>query len=275
MIITAIPNNNEFSISTANHFRERLRMRLGLPINGCDPGPCSRCKGVVDARGFHLLSVCPYGNERQMTHSALRNAVVDLCRHAGLPTRCEDSSLNKVIDIDTRKKTDFTCDNFLPGIPITFDAAVTDPRQLVLVKPKAGKAANAKEKFKIKKYSEDLSNAGAVFKPFVLESFGRWGPITRAIFKELISSVMQSSTVNSLSLTKDIITHYWRTRITMAMHRQASLGLHQRIQKQMKADRYTSKNARRPSYLSILKFFPESPAAYYSSYRPLATSSRR
>ncbi len=236
IIVTTIPRNDEFAIKTAHHFRERIRMRLGLPISGCNPGLCSHCEGDVDAKGFHLLSVCPFGNERQMTHNAVRNAVIDLCRHAGLPTRCEDSSLNKISDIDTKKKTDFTCDNFLPGVPITFDTSVTDPRQYVLLKPQPGKAAKIREKSKIKKYSEDIAKAGALFQPFILESFGRWGPITRAIFKQLITRVMQTSTINSLSITKDVITHYWRTRITMAMHRQASLGMHQRIQKLIKAD---------------------------------------
>ena len=37
----------------------------------------------------------------------------------------------------------------------------------------------------------------------------------------------------SLPLSKDLVTHYWRSRITMAMHRQACLGMHQRIQRRI------------------------------------------
>ena len=228
VLITALPTKSAFTISTENHFRERLRMRLGLSIQGSSPGKCL-CDGNVDSCGYHLLSVCNYGNERQSTHNAVRDAVIELCRHAGLITRPEDPSLNKMVDENTKKKTDFTCDNFLPGVPITFDASITDPRQFVLMSPQPGKAAKVREREKIKKHEPDMSKSGAIFRPFVLESFGRWGPVTRVIFKELVSRVMQSSNTHSLSLSKDTVTHYWRSKITMAMHRQASLGMQQRI----------------------------------------------
>ena len=180
--------------------------------------------------------MCNYGNERQSTHNAIRNAVIELFKHAGLIIRPEDPSLNK--RVDTKKKTDFTCDNFLPGVPITFDASITDPRQFVLMSPQPGKAAKVREREKIKKHEPDMSKSGAIFRPFVLESFGRWGPVTRVIFKELVSRVMQSSNTHSLSLSKDTVTHYWRSKITMAMHRQASLDMQQRIKtriRQLKA----------------------------------------
>ena len=94
----------------------------------------------MDENGYHLLSVCKIGNERQCTHNAVRDAVVELCRYAGLVTRIEDPNLNKLANIKSKRRTDFVCDNFLPGVPLTFDVAVTDPRQFVLVKPQPGKA---------------------------------------------------------------------------------------------------------------------------------------
>ena len=90
------PQERRVRYKNRTSLSRRIRMRLGLPISGCNPGLCSHCEGDVDTKGFHLLSVCPFGNERQMTHNAVRNALIDLCRHAGLPTRCEDSSLSKV-----------------------------------------------------------------------------------------------------------------------------------------------------------------------------------
>ena len=71
------------SISTENLFRERLRT-----IQGSSPGQCL-CDGIVDSCGYHLLSVCNYGNERQSTHNAVHDAVIELCRHAGLISRPE------------------------------------------------------------------------------------------------------------------------------------------------------------------------------------------
>ena len=113
-------------------------MVLGLSIIGCNAGPCFECNGHVDEKGYHLLSVCKIGNERQCTHNAVRDAVVEL--YAGLVTRIEDPNLNKLADIISKRRTDFVCDNFLPGVPLTLDVAVTDPRQFVLVKPQPGKA---------------------------------------------------------------------------------------------------------------------------------------
>ena len=243
VLITALPTKTDFSILANHQFRERLQMRLGLTIKGVDPGPCVECRGSVDSKGYHLLSVCNCGNERQSTHNALRDAVISLCKHAGLITRPEDSSLNKLVDENTKKKTDFTCDNFLPGVPITFDASVTDPRQFVPVNPQPGKAAQTREKEKIKKYENDMHKSGSIFRPFVLESFGRWGPITRVIFTELIARVMQTTQTYSLPISKDLVTHYWRSRITMAMHRQACLGMHQRIQRRLKKKNFAHQHS--------------------------------
>ena len=119
-----------------------------------------------------------------------------MCRHAGYQQGVKIQ--DKVSDIDTKKETDFTRDNFLSGVPITIHTSVMDPRPYVLLKPQPGKAAKVSEKSKIKKYSEDIAKAGALFQSFILESFGRSGPITRAIFKQFIARVMQTSTINSL-----------------------------------------------------------------------------
>jgi len=242
ILITSLPIKKEFSIPSPHLFRERIRMRLGLSIKGCNAGPCLDCNGHVDENGYHLLSVCKIGNERQCTHNAVRDAVVELCRYAGLVTRIEDPNLNKLANIKSKRRTDFVCDNFLPGVPLTFDVAVTDPRQFALIKPQPGKASITKEKSKINKYEKELSKFGALFQPFVLESFGRWGPLSRLIFKELISRAMATSATHSLSLSRPVVAHYWRTKITLAMHRQANLGMYQRIQRRLKSEMNKSNN---------------------------------
>ena len=85
-----------------------------------------------------------------------------------------------------------------------------------------------------------MHKSGSIFRPFVLESFGRREPITRVILTELIARVMQTTQTYSLPISKDLVTHYWRSRITMAMHRQACLGMHQRIQRRIKKKICTS-----------------------------------
>jgi ribonuclease HI len=133
-------------------------------------------------------------------------------------------------DIDTKSRVDAICDNFLPGVPMAFDHSITDPRQSGLsVKPIPGKAAKKREYLKLKKFHGTLARQGTRFGPFVLESYGRWGYRTRITFKELISKITQNSKLHACSLDKSVITHYWRCKITLAMHRQACLGMHSRI----------------------------------------------
>ena len=67
------------------------------------------------------------------------------------------------------------------------------------------------------------------FGPFVLESYGRWGYRTRIVFKELVSKIKENSKLHACSLDKSVITHHWRCKLTLAMHRQACLRMHPRI----------------------------------------------
>ena len=79
------------------------------------------------------------------------------------------------------------------------------------------------------KFRDNLARQGTRFEPFVLESYGRWGYRTRIIFKDLISKIKENSKLHACSLDKSVLTHFWRCKITLAMHRQACLGMHTRI----------------------------------------------
>ena len=137
----------------------------------------------------------------------------------------------KLNDIDTKSRVDVICtccDNFLPGIPMAFDHSVADPRQTGLtVKPVPGKVAKKREYLKITEYQSDLARQGTRFGTFVLESFGRWGYRIRVHFKDLISKIINNLKLHACSLVQSVVTHYWRCKkITLAMHRQACLGMH-------------------------------------------------
>ena len=54
---------------------------------------------------------------------------------------------------------------------------------------------------------------------------------------------MQTTQTYSLPISKDLVTHYWRSRITMAMHRQACLGMHQRIQRRIKKKKFAHQHS--------------------------------
>ena len=230
VLITALPCHEDFCISGDHIFRERLQMRLGLPIPGITPGKCLCKHGNNDVYGYHLLSVCNKGNQRINTHNAVRDSFREMCIAAGLTCRIEDMETLKLNDIDTKSRVDVICDNFIPGLPMAFDQSIADPRQTGLsAKPIPGKAAKKREYSKIEKFKNDLARQGTRFEPFVIESFGRWGYKTRIIFKNLVSKIKNNSKLYACSLDENIITHHWRCKITMAMHRQACLGMHCRI----------------------------------------------
>jgi hypothetical protein len=232
ILITALPTYKDFRITTPHLFRERLLTRLGLPYYAIPCGPC-RCNPrddtVVDPQGYHLLSVCKLGNQRQATHNAVVAELSLLFSHAGLTTRKEDSEIIKMVNMDSSERVDLTCDNFQPGVPLSIDVAVTDPRQLRDKSPCQGKAASVLEKVKRKHYGPIYEKAGAIFSPFVVESFGRWGNCARQLFDLVIQKMHIDGTRASSSLPKPWLVHYWRSRITMALHRQACIGIHKRI----------------------------------------------
>jgi hypothetical protein len=228
IIITALPTYKDFRINLPHAFRERLLMRFGLPNSQIPSGQCI-CDNIhsIDKQGYHLLSVCKVGNQRQTTHNAVRDSLAQLCQYAGLVTRKETSETLQLIDIDNNQRLDIVCDNFNPGVALNIDVSVTDPRQLSIKRPVPGRAAQIREAEKMKKYSGNITRAGSLFSPFVLESFGRWGDSARDLFSHLMEKVPLES--DQSFLPKSWISHFWKAKITMAMHKQACFGMHSRI----------------------------------------------
>ena len=98
------------------------------------------------------------GNQRIITHNAVRDSTREMCKAVGLTTRIEDMQTLKQNDIDTKSRVDITCDNFLAGVPTGIDNSIADPRQTGLTIP--GKAAKKRAYSKIKKYRTDLVRQG-------------------------------------------------------------------------------------------------------------------
>jgi hypothetical protein len=149
--------------------------------------------------------------------------------HAGIINRIEDTQVMQSVDINSQKRMDITADNFLPGTSLNIDVSVTDPRQICLATAIPGKAADTREKQKIAHYGQIYKEAGQIFSPFVLESFGRWGVLARKTFKNIMDHMELHGSQAFFHLPKSRIAHYWRAKITMAMHRQACIGIHRRI----------------------------------------------
>jgi len=232
ILITALPKYKEDSIEGKDLFRERLEMRLGLPIGYIQTGNC-KCNtpsgSFVDSTNFHLLSQCTSGNDPTITHNAVADVLVQMARRANLTARKEDRAILLANDPDCKHRMDVVIDNFSNGSSLSLDVSIIDPRGAVYSSTCSellpGKAANDKEQVKIRKYGAIYAGQGCLFEPFVLESFGRFGHRTRKIFQELLQRVFAAHDYLPLAYHK----LFWKTRILMALHRNAAIGVKKRM----------------------------------------------
>ena len=84
------------------------------------------------------------------------------------------------------------------------DVTITDPRNLSNVLTHIPKAQ------KINKYNENINRAGGIFKPLVMETFGRFGDIARNIFNIL--------SINS-GKNKAWLSTYWKSKLVITMRK--------------------------------------------------------
>ena len=103
------------------NFRLSLLYRLGLPLYSSDSIRCSACGDEADQLGDHAI-VCATENERICRHDALRDAIFEQARHAGLFPKREQ----RVSQDSGRRPGDI----YIPSWrnrPHAFDVAVTSP----------------------------------------------------------------------------------------------------------------------------------------------------
>jgi len=182
----------------------------------------------VDPAGHHLLSQCCAGGERTTTHDAIAQEIVHMVRAGNNSARREDRQIILENDPNSKQRMDVIIDNFEDGSSLSIDVSIVDCRNVQYARNAEllpGQAAKDRENYKIKKYGSVYANLGYTFKPFVVESFGRFGDRTAKLFDELALRVHAARPHIPLAYHK----HFWRTRIIMAMHRNAALGVKKRM----------------------------------------------
>jgi hypothetical protein len=235
VLITTIPKHDDLRIKSDLEFVERLSMRLGLPISYINEQPCT-CNNntnLIGADGYHLLSQCKFSSKTKIeTHNAVRDTWIELARNAGYKVEREDNIFcQSVLGNSSKVKMDFVVKNYKGLSPLLADISVIDPRSLLSQNRNGrqihepGDAAAKREKEKIAKHAVLTANNDAVFKPLIIESFGRWGEEARKLFKELIILLQERTGAQKSSLTA-----YWRSRITFSLFKTAALGLRRRAQ---------------------------------------------
>jgi hypothetical protein len=111
---------------------------------------------------------------------------------------------------------------------LDIDVTIVDQSALPGAKSAAAEAAKGKL------YNEHIQSAGGLFKPFVIETYGRWGAEARNyIFPHLIDRI-----VTIRGWDRSIASNYWKTRITLASMVTGMSLLINRV-KQLQVDRIT------------------------------------
>ena len=126
-------------------------------------------------------------------------------------------NLLRLINEDSQARTDITVNNWENSTPMELDVTITDPRNLSNVLthiPNPQEAAKRAESQKINKYNENINRAGGIFKPLVMETFGRFGDIARNIFKTLIDILSINSGKNKAWLST-----YWKSKLVITMRK--------------------------------------------------------
>jgi hypothetical protein len=231
ILITCIPKDPTLTISDGAKMRERLCMRAGLPIPyiKCGPCLCGEVGAYVDEHNFHLLSGCKRGGERLKNHNGVRDTLLEFFRQGGMSCRPGGREVCLAHEPGTKKSVDMTVDNYDGLIPLGVDVSVVDPRSTKFNRVRtpiaAGAAAKDREVYKIKKYQDAFVSQHVVFEPFVLESYGRFGPGTRALFDQVVDRICAVEDQHAAAYQKP----YWKARIVMALHINACHGFKERM----------------------------------------------
>jgi hypothetical protein len=232
ILITCIPKDPTLTISDGAKMRERLCMRAGLavPYIQCGPCLCGEVGAYVDEFNFHLLSGCRRGGERLKNHNGVRDTLLEFFRQGGMSCRPGGREVCLAHEPGTKKSVDMTVNNYDGLIPMGVDISVVDPRSTKFKRVRtsiaAGAAAKDREEHKIRKYQDAYVSQHVLFEPFVLESFGRFGNGTRALFNQVVDRICAVKDQHVAAYQKP----YWKARIVMALHINACHGVKDRME---------------------------------------------
>lgn len=166
-------------------FSVLVRLFLGIPY-GPTSSPCPSCNSIADPLGLHAVT-CRGNGDIISRHNAFRDTVWNHCALSGLSSVREKKGILGDIG-GKRRPADVLVHNWSDGKDWCLDMAVTSPTQdkfLLRSSLVAGTAADSYFEAKLKKYDKLVSEAGLIFLPFVVETFGRFHPKAFAFLQTL------------------------------------------------------------------------------------------
>jgi hypothetical protein len=211
-------------------YRILLALRLGTDIpllTSSQPCHCVQrgraaqqlLHPIKDTKGYHLFNQCKVNHPTaHARHHAVRDEIVRFLRKVGHSSRIENSDIVRLADPTSNLRTDITF-NITSSEMCDIDVSITDHRQLVhgnkaakhLLTPSM--QASIVEKRKVDKYNSCLTKSGNLFKPYVIETNGRWGDVMRYEFSKLSSKLQFYIPDSDQQRNKT----RWAAKITMAM----------------------------------------------------------
>ena len=130
-----------------------------------------------------------------------------------------------------KKPGDIFHPDFLDGLPAYFDITVSNsllPQFITVAATCPGAAADAGEKEKDKKHNDDVTHAGALFYPLVVESLGFWSAHSLETLKiiakraALHNNIAVSQSV--CNLHEQLSVCLWKTNARLILDRQSLEG---------------------------------------------------
>jgi hypothetical protein len=229
--LEAIPKlSNSLGMSN-QEFRKALLLRLHAKVYNAPKHFDCICKSkakqkkdettTVDFYGRHLLC-CPVGNDRHVRHDALKYALGDLFRRAGLHIDVEPR--RAFPDQHSRKRPDITIYNSAlhRGSTVHLDVTVVAAHPSESTEAALNRASQAKER----KYADSCSDSKTKFIPTVFEVHGA----TTAEVRSLIDSAIVAAHERSNgAIDLATLQRHWKARLSTVLAKGNGQLLHRRL----------------------------------------------
>ena len=225
--LRAIPNPKLGLSMNREEFVTASRVWLGLSLFPSPPNAvrCT-CDLVLDKFGDHLLG-CGRRALRTKRHNYLRDIVFHhlLSDDSGCKLEQGCSTFNY------KKPGDIFHPDFLDGLPAYFDITVRNsllPQFITVAATCPGAAADAGEREKDKKHNDDVTHAGALFYPLVVESLGFWSAHSLETLKIIAkrAALHNNITVSQsvCNLHEQLSVCLWKNNARLILDRQSLEG---------------------------------------------------
>ena len=208
--LDALPQSKELSFTNAE-FQTAALLRLGADIPLLRQIRRCNCGAESVADGYHLLT-CPKDGGPIRRHDSWQHTWQQMLRSVNYRVELEQER-----EFQDKKRPDIGIYNFENGKKLLLDISVIHPLSQAVVTGSAqenGYAAAHRDKTKDEKYLQVATSLGYLFKPVVVEVFGRWSPTAASLFHQ----IARRPSVDFMNDRNGFI-NYWSKRLAVCLQR--------------------------------------------------------